>query len=237
MLPDAFLKADNAILLAAGYARRFAPLSDVCPKGLLNVKGEILIERQIRQLLAAGIPQIVVVTGYKSQMFSYLADKYGVVLVENREYRERNNHSSIYAAREYLANSYICSCDNYFTENIFTPVAACPYYAAVYSHGPTEEYCLKTDAEGRIAQVSIGGQDAWYMLGHVFWDNGFSRKFLEILEKEYDLPQTRNLLWEQIYMRHLDELCLYQKTYPHGIILEFDSVDELAQFDPAYQNL
>ena len=118
MISNGFIKADNAILLAAGYARRFAPLSDVFPKGLLNVKGEILIERQIRQLLAAGIPQIVVVTGYKSQMFSYLADKYGVILVENQEYQERNNHSSIYAARKYLANSYICSCDNYFTENI-----------------------------------------------------------------------------------------------------------------------
>ena len=80
MISNGFIKADNAILLAAGYARRFAPLSDVFPKGLLNVKGEILIERQIRQLLAAGIPQIVVVTGYKSQMFSYLADKYGVIL-------------------------------------------------------------------------------------------------------------------------------------------------------------
>lgn len=237
MISNGFIKADNAILLAAGYARRFAPLSDVFPKGLLNVKGEILIERQIRQLLAAGIPQIIVVTGYKSQMFSYLADKYGVILVENQEYQERNNHSSIYAARKYLANSYICSCDNYFTENIFTPVVERPYYAAVYGHGSTEEYYLKTDENQRITHVSIGGQNAWYMLGHVFWDKDFSQNFLEILEKEYHLPQTRNMLWEQIYMRHLDRLCLHLKTYPPGSILEFDSVKELSCFDPAYKDL
>lgn len=231
------IKADNAIILAAGYARRFAPLSDRCPKGLFTVKGEVLIERQIRQLLSAGIPQVIIVTGYKSPMFSYLSEKYGVLLVENPAYQERNNHSSIYAAREYLANSYICSCDNYFTENVFTPIVDRPYYSAVYSSGETEEYCLKTDQDQRIVHVSIGGRDSWYMLGHVFWDMRFSQEFLRILEKEYPLPQTKDLLWEQIYMRHLDQLCLYLKPYPPGIILEFDSVDELARFDPHFKVL
>lgn len=40
-------KIDNAIIMAAGYASRFAPLSYEEPKALLNIKGEILIERQI----------------------------------------------------------------------------------------------------------------------------------------------------------------------------------------------
>ena len=48
-------KADNAIIMAAGMSSRFAPLSYEIPKGLLKVKGEILIERQIRQLQEAGI--------------------------------------------------------------------------------------------------------------------------------------------------------------------------------------
>ena len=235
MFPHRPIKADNAIILAAGYARRFAPLSDTCPKGLLPVKGEVLIERQIRQLLAAGIPQIIVVTGYKSQMFSYLADRYNVILVENPGYQERNNHSSIYDAREHLANSYICSCDNYFTENIFTPIVDVPYYAAVYSHGSTEEYCLGIDDDRRITRVTIGGRASWYMLGQAFWDAQFSQDLLRILEKTYHLPQTKDLLWEQIYMQHLDQLCLYLKTYPPGIILEFDSVHELARFDPVYR--
>lgn len=40
----------NAIIMAAGMSSRFAPLSLETPKALLNVKGEIMIERQIRQL-------------------------------------------------------------------------------------------------------------------------------------------------------------------------------------------
>ena len=44
-------RVDNAIIMAAGYSARCMPLSNVMPKGLFKVKGEILIEREIRQLL------------------------------------------------------------------------------------------------------------------------------------------------------------------------------------------
>ena len=43
---------DNAVILAAGLSSRFAPISYERPKGLLKVRGEILIERQIEQLQA-----------------------------------------------------------------------------------------------------------------------------------------------------------------------------------------
>lgn len=48
-------KVKNAVILAAGLSSRFAPLSYEKPKGLLTVKGEVLIERQIRQLKEKGL--------------------------------------------------------------------------------------------------------------------------------------------------------------------------------------
>ena len=107
------MKVDNAIILAAGTASRFAPLSLERPKALIEVRGEVLIERQIRQLREAGISEIVIVVGYRKEDFSYLTEKYGVILVENPDYLTRNNNSSIFAARKYLKNSYICSSDNF----------------------------------------------------------------------------------------------------------------------------
>lgn len=95
-------KTDNAIIMAAGMATRFAPLSYEKPKALIEVKGEVLIERQIRQLIEAGVPQIIVAAGYKKELFGYLTDKYGVMLVENPDYRTRNNHSTLYHVRDYL---------------------------------------------------------------------------------------------------------------------------------------
>ncbi len=58
--------------MAAGLSKQFAPVSAYCPKGLTLVKGEVLIERQIRQLQEAGITNIYVVVGYKKELFYYL---------------------------------------------------------------------------------------------------------------------------------------------------------------------
>ena len=71
-------RVNNAVILAAGASTRFIPLSLEQPKGLFEVKGERLIERQIKQLQDAGIKNITVVLGYKKEMFYYLEDKYGV---------------------------------------------------------------------------------------------------------------------------------------------------------------
>lgn len=229
-------RVDNAVILAAGMSSRFAPLSYERPKGLAEVRGERLIERQIRQLTEAGIRDVFVVTGHQAEQFGYLREKYGVTLLYNREYRTRNNHSSIYTVREVLANSYICSADDYFTVSPFSPEEECSYYAAVYAEGETQEWCLAEDAEGYIRSVRIGGRDAWYMLGQAFWDETFTRRFLEILAAVYDREETKGKLWESIYAEHIGALPMKLRKYPQGQIMEFDTLDELRTFDPSYED-
>lgn len=227
---------DNAVIMAAGVSSRFAPLSYEKPKALVEVNGEILIERQIRQLKEAGIEEIIVVVGYMKEKFRYLKDKLGVHIVENNDYLVRNNNSSIYAVKEHLGNTYICSADNYFVENPFEKEVEDSYYAASYADGETKEWCMKTDEHGYINDVQIGGVNAWYMLGHVFWNEEFSRKFIKILDAEYNLPETANLLWESIYVKHLGTLRMKMRKYDKNIIFEFDSLDELRLFDTSYIN-
>lgn len=227
------MKVDNAIIMAAGTSSRFAPLSYEKPKALIEVRGEVLIERQIRQLREAGIEEVVVVTGYKAEQFEYLKDKYGVVLINNPYYLTRNNNSSIYAAREYIKNSYICSSDNYFITNPFESDVDESYYSAVYMEGDTGEWCISED-DGWIKDVKVGGQDSWVMLGHVFWSESFSRSFLHILEDEYEWPETADKLWETIYIEHINELPMKIRKYPADFIFEFDTLDELREFDDSY---
>ena len=88
--------------------------------------------------------------------------------------------------------------------------------------------------DGYIDRVSVGGENAWYMMGHVFWSEPFSRKFVEILEREYDTPEIRDKLWEAVYAAHLDELKLRIRRYDAHDIFEFDSLDELRGFDASY---
>ena len=227
------MKVDNAIIMAAGTSSRFAPLSYEKPKALIEVRGEVLIERQIRQLREAGIEKVVVVTGYKAEQFEYLKDKYGVVLINNPYYLTRNNNSSIYAAREYIKNSYICSSDNYFITKPCESDVDESYYAAVYIEGETGEWCISEDG-GWIKDVKVGGRDSWVMLGHVFWSESFSRSFLHILEDEYEWPETADKLWETIYIEHINELPMKIRKYPADFIFEFDTLDELREFDTSY---
>ncbi len=224
-------KVDNAIIMAAGNSTRFMPLSLEKPKGLIKVKGEVLIERQICQLKESGIDEIILVVGYLKEQFYYLKNKYNIIIIENTQYYERNNNSSLYAAKDYLKNSYICSSDNYFAENVFEPYVYQSYYSALYSEGKTDEYCMSVNDENLITSVTIGGSDSWYMLGHVYFNNDFSKKFLDILLRIYDKESTKPLLWEQIYMSHITKLNLYMRKYSNDTIFEFDSIDELRLFD------
>ena len=225
----------NAIIMAAGTASRFVPLSAERPKGLLEVKGEILIERQIRQLQEAGISDITIVVGYKAEMFEYLKEKFGVSIVLNEDYYRYNNTSSVIRVLDKLGNTYICSSDNYFPENVFMEDPSQSYYSALYAEGETNEYCLTIDAEDNITKVAVGGHDAWYMIGHVYFSEDFSKAFKQLLAAEYEKEETKQGYWEDVYIRYINELPLMQvHRYKEHDIEEFDSIDELRLFDESY---
>ena len=227
-------KVDNAIIMAAGLSSRFAPISYERPKGMLRVRGEVLIERQIRQLKEAGIDDITVVVGYMKEMFFYLEDLFGVTIRVNEDYASRNNNSTLMLVREKLGNTYICSSDNYFTQNVFEPYVYEAYYSAVYFEGPTDEYVLHTGAGNRIVGVTVGGADAYGMSGHAYFDRKYSATFKRILEEEYDRPDTASKLWEDLYREHLNELSMVMRPYEPGVIYEFDSLEEIGDFDPTF---
>lgn len=229
-------KVDNAIIMAAGMSSRFAPLSYEKPKGLLKVKGEVLIEREIKQLQAAGINDITVVVGYLKEQFFYLADKFNVKIVVNEDYYKYNNTSTLMRVLDRLSNTYICSSDNYFVDNVFELYVYEPYYSTVFAPAKTDEWCVKENSSQRITGVKIGGENSWYMLGHVYWNRDFSRKFSKILKEEYSLTETKENLWEALYVKHIKELDLYARHYDGDKVLEFDSLDELRQFDNEYIN-
>jgi len=68
-------KVDNAIIMAAGRSRRCMPLSNYLPKGLFEIKGDTMVERQIKQLHDAGIKEIVLVVGYLKERYYEMAKK------------------------------------------------------------------------------------------------------------------------------------------------------------------
>ena len=227
-------RVQNAVIMAAGMSSRFAPLSYEVPKGLLKVKGQRLIEREIEQLQEAGIEDITVIVGYMQEKMFYLAEKYGVKIVVNNDYYKYNNCSSLMLVRDQLSNTYICSSDNYFVENPFEKYIYRGYYSTIFVEGETDEYCATEDSNNMIVDIQIGGKDTWAMVGHVYFDRAFSEKFVKILETEFKHEPYKEQLWEDYYTRNVHELHLEARHYSADIIKEFDSLDELRQFDDRY---
>jgi len=231
-------KIDNAIILCAGSCSRFVPLNIECPKALLEVNGEVLVERQIRQLHEVGITDIVLVLGYMKEKFYYLKDKFNVTIVESKEFETRNNHSSVWAARDYLKNSIISSSDLYFTQNPFQKFAYDSYYTCIYMEGKTAERGVTLDDDDKIIDTFYGDKacDVWVTFGHAFFTKRFSNKFIEILASIYNDEPTKNKFWADIQDEHLSDLYMYAKKCDKESIQEFDSLEELRVFDKSYLN-
>lgn len=227
-------KVDNAIIMAAGMSTRFAPISYEMPKGLLKVKGEILIERQIKQLQEVGIDDITVVVGYMAERFLYLKDKFGVKVVLNPDYYRYNNTSTLIKVVKDIKNTYICSSDNYFTENPFNKYEYNAYYSAIMVEGKSDEWGLITDRKGLIKEIDHRPENMYCMMGHAYFDKDFSKKFCKILKEQYELPGIKEALWETVLENNLKELPIYIKKYDSDVIKEFDSLEELRDFDDKY---
>lgn len=229
-------RVDNAVILAAGKSTRFVPLNFEKPKGLLEVNGEKLIERQIRQLHEKGIRDITLVVGYMKEAFAYLEDQFEVKLIEADDFETRNNHASVWAAREQLGNTIVTSSDLYFSDNIFQRYAYDAYYCCVYVPGKTAERGIYTDDDDKIIQTIYGDKcyDIWVTLGYAFFNKRFSDNYIRILQREYDKPETAGKFWADIQDDHLNDLYMYAKYCDAGQIHEFDSLEELRLFDRKY---
>ena len=135
-------RVNSAVILAAGFGSRFVPLTFETPKGLLEVFGERMIERQINQLHEAGIMDITIVVGYLKEKFEYLIDKFGVKLLYNPEYHNKNTLTTVYRARDCFKgkNTYLLSSDNWIRENMYHTYECGAWYSSVYMEGATSEW-------------------------------------------------------------------------------------------------
>ncbi|OXC48997.1 hypothetical protein AYP97_04085 [Lactobacillus crispatus] len=230
-------KVDNAVIMAAGLATRLIPLSLEYPKGLFEVKGEKLIEREIKQLKDAGIADITVILGYKKEMFYYLEKKYNVNLVINEEYGVKNNIESLYCARKNLSNTYICPCDEYFISNPFNQYEYDSFYAGYESNDKKDEMYAITDNNNKIIDMEKSLSDGELLLGHTFWTKSFSKKFLELVKKDRHIGKYDNRFWEWLVKDNLAVFPNYYfKEYPIDTIFEFDYFKQLKAFDKKFIN-
>jgi len=226
----------NAIILAAGKSNRFAPFTYERPKGLFKVKGEVLIERQIEQLKEAGVTEIYVVIGYMKEKFFYLEQKYGVKLLVNNTFAQKGNIYSLYVAKEYLKNSYICCADHYFVKNPFIEDNEnnISYRATTFIKRKFREFAVNYSDADVITDCDVGGENKTAMVGHAYFNEEFSKKFRKLMIDEINDFGVSSMFWEEFYTKHQKELTLYRKHFDYDDVWEFDDIDDLRKFDSEF---
>ena len=227
--------SESAIIMAAGLGERMRPLTEHTPKPLIRVNGRPMIETVIDGLHLRGVEDILIVTGYLCEQFRTLTDKYpGVSIAENREYRIKNNISSIYAARHFLGESdvFICEADLYISDpEIFRVELMSSCYFGRMTEGYSDDWVFDTDEDGYITRVGKGGKDCYNMVGISFFMKEDAAVLKKAIEEEYNKTGSDQLFWDEVVDRNLDKLKL--KVYPvdPGQLVELDTVEELENFE------
>ncbi|MCB2155300.1 phosphocholine cytidylyltransferase family protein [bacterium] len=91
---------NNAIILAAGQGKRLSPNDEGASKALIDMGPETLLDFQIRQLEAAGIEKISIVTGFKADAVKEHLRERRVVTYHNPDFATTNSLYSLGLAEQ-----------------------------------------------------------------------------------------------------------------------------------------
>lgn len=217
----------NAIILAAGYGMRMVPINVQYSKAMIEVKGEVLIERQIRQLQEAGITDIHIVVGFMKEQFEYLIDKYGVNLIVNSQYSVKNNLHSLALAAKHLSNSYIVPCDMYCQNNPFSRQELYGWY--LLTDEASKESTVRVNRKSEAVQVGPG-EEGNAMIGIAYLPREQALQVRKTLEEMDASPKFDGCFWEEALFSG-GRMILKAKVVAADQVMEINTYEQLRELD------
>ncbi|MCI8417918.1 MAG: NTP transferase domain-containing protein [Lachnospiraceae bacterium] len=221
----------RAVILAAGYGMRMVPIHRETPKGLLQINGEPLIERQIRQLQEVGITDITVVVGFMKESYEYLIDTYGVKLLINMEYAKKNNLHSLNLASDKIENTYIIPCDIWCQENPFCRNELYSWY--MVCELVDDESSVRVNRKQELVKTNRGGNQ---MIGisYVTGDTAVELKN-RIAQMDGDF-RWQNSFWEEALFLQ-DKMIVFAKVASSLSTYEINTYEQLRELDASCRQL
>ena len=223
----------NAVILAAGFGMRMVPINLSTPKALIEVGGEPLIERTIRQLHEQGIRNITVVAGFMKESFEYLMDEYGVDLVINPDYASKNNLHSLALVADRISNTYIIPCAIWCARNPYSSTE--PYSWYMVSELVDEDSTVRVNRKREL--VTISDREAGNsMIGISYLtepEAGIVRENLKRMDADESFDED---FWEKaLYSRaeagSKDRMILQAKVVSSSDFVEIDTYEQLRDLD------
>lgn len=220
-------KPHNAIILAAGYGMRMVPINLETPKGLLKVKGELLIERLIRQLQETGIYDITIVTGFMKESYEYLIDEFGVKLLVNPEYSVKNNLHSLKMAAKYIGNTYLIPCDIWCSENPFRSYEFYSWY--MVNELTDQESTVRVNRKMElVTDLSDNGGNK--MVGIAYLDEVDGKRLGERIQQLSKDRKYDGAFWEEaLYAK--GRMYIHARVVSSDMAVEINTYEQLRDLD------
>ena len=220
----------NAVILAAGYGMRMVPINTEEPKGLLEVKGETLIERLISQLHEVGVQNIKVVVGFMKEHYEFLIDKYNVKLVVNSHYKDWNNIYSLFLVKDDISDTYVLPCDVWFEKNPFSTIEDESWYLFGEEQVPGSNWQVKNNEKVRF-NSSKGNK----MIGLAYLNEMQGKNISKLLEKSIEEKQYTSF-WEDV-LENKKNFLLKGKLISDNSNAEINSYEQLLDLDSGSTHL
>jgi choline kinase len=210
------------VILAAGMAKRLRPLTDTKPKCLLEVGNRTLLQRTVDAILATGVSEIVVVTGYRGEMIrdfltSYLSPlNTKITFLHNADYEHNNNIYSLWMAgqvvrgKEFLLMDSDILCD---PQAVMAVASQKESALALNRHElGEEEMKIVVDADNRITEISktCKVEDA---VGESVGIEKMTAAYSEALYRELDQMIEQEGLIDIFYERAFERLIPQGHTF------------------------
>lgn len=229
-------RVKRAVFIAAGFGSRLVPLTFNTPKPLVRVHGVRMIDTLLDAVVAAQIPEIIIVRGYLGEQFDQLLYKYpNIKFYDNLMYNEANNISSALCVKDMLSGAYVFEADlvlsnkklirKYEYESNFLAVAV----------NATDDWCVITDEKGIITDEKQGGTNCHQMIGISYWSEKDGEKLSMDIAEVFSSPGGKERYWEQVPLVYKKEnYAVHVRECAFDDIVEIDTFGELKQIDPTY---
>ena len=223
----------KAVILAAGFGMRMVPINTEIPKGLLEVRGEVLIERMIRHLHEVGITDIQVVVGFMKERYEYLIDEFNVQLVVNSEYQIKNNLHSLSKVKSSLDKTYIVPCDIWAEENPFSDFE--PYSWYMVSDETSVESTVRVNRKRELVMVDED-EEGNQMIGLCYVMGQEAKAVQEKLQEFSKKPSYDHEFWE-CTLQDKNKWMIPSKVVDSKQYIEINTYEQLREIDGNSANL
>ena len=223
----------RAIILAAGFGMRMVPINTEIPKGLMEVKGEVLIERMIRHLHEVGITDIQVVVGFMKERYEYLIDEFQVKLVVNSEYQVKNNLHSLSKVKSSLDKTYIIPCDIWSEENPFSDFEAYSWY--MVTNEQSIESTVRVNRKRELVMIDET-EEGNQMIGLCYVMGEEAKLVQEKLQEFAKKPSYDHEFWE-CTLQDKNKWIIPSKVVDSEQIIEINTYEQLREIDGNSANL